>query len=465
MSDNIPYEIQLEIIKKVSETVDVKALIRFRSVSKRWMSFIDSPEFIAFYGVRQSQPHRLLLRYKEIINPLEFKYISFIDDVTFSQQQQDFPPNVSDLVKHLKYSKVIGSSCGLWCFHDYRSRTKMVVIWNPSIGKSVGIVVPRLLNNSPISPDHMQFTTLGFGVCPSTYDPTIVRMSYIERVLDIGDTNNIPWEVEVFTLSSKTWKMIPSSNLPRESVRLIYSTQVAIDRFIFWVAYDRIVGNDGVSQFKKLILSFDLITHEFKEVNLPDSIANRDISISMFNESLVVSAFTNEVNDGQGLLVHSNCGDDTSCVADHNFKVTVVDHVHLSDSIAKHAPQDISISELNESLVVSAYTNEVNDGLVYGIWMMGEEGGVMTSFKKLFTINIPDLSTMTLLGFRKNGEPIMESTKYEELAHINNFGINGETSSFFVCPYIETLLIDHSDGCIISNDGYGVWCGARNDKF
>nr|GEU69368.1 hypothetical protein [Tanacetum cinerariifolium] len=59
MSDNIPpYEIQLEIIKRVPE---FKSLIRFRSVSKQWMSFIDSPEFIAFYGVRQSQPHRLLL--------------------------------------------------------------------------------------------------------------------------------------------------------------------------------------------------------------------------------------------------------------------------------------------------------------------------------------------------------------------------------------------------------------------
>nr|GEW57836.1 cytochrome P450 [Tanacetum cinerariifolium] len=153
--------------------------------------------------------------------------------------------------------------------------------------------------------------------------------------------------------------MTPSINVFRESVRLEWSTRVAIDRFIYWVAYDRIAVYDGVFQF-------------------------------------------------------------------------------------------------------------------YGIWMMGE-GGVMTSFKKLFTINIPDLSTMTLLRFRKNGEPIMESTEYEELAalevyepcseHINNFGINGETGSFFICPYIETLLlIDHSDGCIIFNDGYDrdikiIWHG------
>nr|GEY24944.1 zinc finger, CCHC-type [Tanacetum cinerariifolium] len=60
MSDNIPpYEIQLEIIKKVR---DVKSLIRFRAVSKPWKSFIDSSEFITGYGARSTQPHRLLLR-------------------------------------------------------------------------------------------------------------------------------------------------------------------------------------------------------------------------------------------------------------------------------------------------------------------------------------------------------------------------------------------------------------------
>nr|GEX68354.1 hypothetical protein [Tanacetum cinerariifolium] len=276
MSDNVPYEIQLEIIKKVPE---FKSLIRFR--------------------------------YKEIINPREFKHISFVDDVTFPQQRLDFSPNAPDLVKQL-------------------------------------------------------------------------------RVLDIRDTNNIPWQVEVFTLNSKTWKMIPSSNLPRESVRLISSTQVAIDRFIFWVAYDRIVSNNDVV-FKNLILSFDLITHEFKEVNLPDSIANRDSSISMFNESLVVSASINEVN-----------------------------------------------------------------GIVYGVWIMGMEGGVMTSFTKLFNINTPDdLLISKVLGYKKSGEPIMETVKedqqfaalevYEPCSErINSLGIYAEFDSLFIFPYKETLLLAES---------------------
>nr|GFA23517.1 hypothetical protein [Tanacetum cinerariifolium] len=242
MSDNIPpYEIQLEIIKKVP---DVKSLIRLRSVSKPWKSFIDSSKFIASYGSRHTQPNRLLLRYTftGYISRIEVSYTSFIDDVSFLLKEGSFP-DVHQLVYQLNYSKVIGSSCGLWSFHDYI--TKMVAIWNPSISKLVRIVVP---NNTS-----QKMTHFAFGVCPSTYDPTIVGISYSDK-----------WQVHIFNLSTKTWKMIPSSNLPRESVQLMLltSNQVAIDRFIFLGAYDRIV-------FKNLILSFDLITHEFKEIHLP----------------------------------------------------------------------------------------------------------------------------------------------------------------------------------------------------
>ncbi|GKA73971.1 F-box protein-like protein [Tanacetum coccineum] len=343
MSDNIPFDIQMEIIKRVP---DVKSLIRFRAVSKPWKSYIESSNFIT----------------------------DGENDIL--TQQQDFAPNVTDLVKQLKYSTVFGSSCGLWFLRGYNSsKTEMVVVWNPSIRKSVGIVVPCELTNT-----REQFTHFGFGVCPSTYDPTIVGISYCSQ----------KWKckaVGIFTLSSNTWKMIPSSNMPCESFNPRSATQVAIDRFIFWVAFDGIVN---------LILSFDLITHEFKEVNLPVSIVNRV------------------------------------------------------------APA-ISISKPNES-----YTDEVN-GLVYSVWMMGEEGGVMSSFTKLFNINTPDDSPLIskLLGFTMSGEPIMETEKdYGEFAtvevykpfseHINDLGINGDTDSFFICPYTETLLlIDHSDCCNI----------------
>ncbi|GKC23682.1 F-box protein-like protein [Tanacetum coccineum] len=300
MSDYIPFDIQIEIIKRVPY---VKSLLRFRSVSKSWKSFVDSSEFITGYDARDTQPHRLLLRYKDNVHPYEVKYVSFVDDENdILTQQQDFASHVSDLVNQLKYSAVIGNSCGLWCIHGYKNwPTEMVVIWNPM--KLVGIVMPRLLSKTI-----GKMTYIDFGVCPSTYDPTIVVIS---MCFQRKNKHNITWQVGIFTLSSKTWKIIPSSNVPRKSIRLMPSTLVPTDRFIFWVAYERIATND-----KSFIFSFDLITHEFKEVN-------------------------------------------------------------------RHSLKN------------------------YGVWIMGEEGGVMTSFTKLFTINTPYVRK--LLGFRISGEPIMET--------------------------------------------------------
>nr|GEV55328.1 hypothetical protein [Tanacetum cinerariifolium] len=182
-------------------------------------------------------------------------------------------------------------------------------------------------------------------------------------------------------------------------------SQVEIDRFIYWVARSKFVGSDGVSLYKNLVMSFNLITKEFKEVCLLDSLVK--------------------------LLTFSIC-------------------------------------KLRESLVVSGYHFEV-DGVreeVYGVWMMEEEEerGVMTYFKKLFTIKTPD-SRIRLRGFRKSGEPIMETEiegeNYAAIEvhepcsdHINNLGIYRKRYSFFVSPYIETLLLsDHMDCCIYS-DGY-----------
>nr|GEX14066.1 hypothetical protein [Tanacetum cinerariifolium] len=94
----------------------------------------------------------------------------------------------------------------------------------------------------------------------------------------------------------------------------------------------------------------------------------------------------------------------------------------------------------------------------------------MSSFTKLFNINTPHDSPLIskLLGFTTSGEPTKETEKdYGEFAtvevnkpcseHINDLGINGETGSFFICPYTEMLLlIDHSDCCIVSNDYYVI---------
>ncbi|GJZ80178.1 hypothetical protein Tco_0645015 [Tanacetum coccineum] len=236
----------MEIVKRVD---DVSSLIRFRSVSKEWKSFIHNCEFIVGYGFRHTQPYRFMLIYShyqeeekeedlldefgEIIrtgliwfSELE-KYICFVDNDDGFALQHDFPPFVvvPDLIQQLNRDKiVVGMSHGLFCMHgeDINSGRGTIVVWNPSIRKSIGIVVP-----------HVPHSTIdfGFGVCPVTCDPTIIKISY--------PTHDIRWQVEIFTLSSKRWNVIiPSSNLPRKSIRLYLQTEVVIDRFIYWETHD-----------------------------------------------------------------------------------------------------------------------------------------------------------------------------------------------------------------------------------
>ncbi|GJV81771.1 putative F-box protein [Tanacetum coccineum] len=195
MSDVVPFEVQMEIVKRVD---DVSSLIRFRSVSKEWKSFIDSRDFIAGYGFRHTQPSRFMLRYLhyqenhkeddlldefgEIIrtgliwfSELE-KYICFVDNDDGFALQHDFPPFVvvPDLIQQLKGDKiVVGMSRGLFCMHglDINSGRGTIVIWNPSIRKSVGILVPDHV------PHTFDFDNYGFGVCPVTWQ---VKFFYIE---------------------------------------------------------------------------------------------------------------------------------------------------------------------------------------------------------------------------------------------------------------------------------------------
>ncbi|GKC01049.1 RNA-directed DNA polymerase, eukaryota [Tanacetum coccineum] len=141
--------------------------------------------------------------------------LSMDDDIeTFKvNQQQEFAPFVvSPLLKQ---------------FHVYK---------NPSIGKSFGIVVPG----------YDPRIVYAFGVCPVTSDPTVVMVLC---------ANNMPWQVEVFTLSS--------GGLECDS-----------KWFIYWGACEMTSANNGISIINHMVVLFDLITKDFKVVDLPDSLTN-----------------------------------------------------------------------------------------------------------------------------------------------------------------------------------------------
>nr|GFB04446.1 hypothetical protein [Tanacetum cinerariifolium] len=189
--DYIPLEIQEEIMK----WLPAKSLIRFRSVSKPWKSHIHSSKFVADHRV---QKHRLFVVSYDTEDKRP-KWASIADDDTFPQRKLD-------LTLPIPFNKVmqIESSHGLLCLLC----KKLVVLWNPTIIRSVSIDMPDVLG---LPGD----TTYGFGVCPVTYDPKLVRMKFNSK---LGGS----YTVEVFTLSSGVWRS-PRGNLPRKSIRLTRS--------------------------------------------------------------------------------------------------------------------------------------------------------------------------------------------------------------------------------------------------
>nr|XP_043611074.1 uncharacterized protein LOC122582716 [Erigeron canadensis] len=131
-----------------------------------------------------------------------------------------------------------------------------------------------ILTVSPDELSKLHWINVGFGVCPNTLDPKIVKIT--------RNTN----QVEVFTLSLRAWRSPLSNTCPRESIS--FGSQVVVDGFIYWDASDRIeVG--GLCRYDILIMSFDLTSEEFTELYHPNS-CDHDL-LSNLRESLGVVEF------------------------------------------------------------------------------------------------------------------------------------------------------------------------------
>nr|XP_043633022.1 putative F-box protein At3g10240 [Erigeron canadensis] len=412
-SEYIPLEVEAEILKRLP----VQSLLRFRSVSKPWKRVIDSPDFVVSYGVRHPRPSGFIVSHEDAFIVNEYRhYRFFVDDGPSFVPDYFVPPVPYNDLLLLRdgHPCLVGSSHGLLCFKtiyhermydDYHKRRyddssselslEMVVLWNPSIRKSVRIPVPFMYDSPNTS--YNVVNAFGFGVCPVTNDPTILKIKWMDK------PGISPWRVRVFTLSTGTWNIL-STNLPRDSIQL-RGSQVVIDRFIYWLAFDRIERRDGRDLLHFLIMSFDLTAKEFKEINLT------------------------------GSLTHWRCGIE-------------------------------SISKLRESLVLLGYHREFKrHPSVCCLWMMTKEQGGNSSFTKLYNINVPHAKVKTVLGFRKTGELILVTKQesfrgskleiYDPNSEANvNLDMHGEDYSFFMCSYTESLFLldqfsDFTGFCVV----------------
>ncbi|KAJ0438562.1 putative F-box domain, galactose oxidase/kelch, beta-propeller, kelch-type beta propeller [Helianthus annuus] len=373
MSDNISYEIQLEIMKRLP----VESLIQCRSVSKTWKSMIDSSEFAAEYSRHRTKMQHIFVRYDDLTD-YNVRYVSVVDDDTFPTNRVFLTP--PPLVQMHEYYKILGCSHGLFCFYRVGpvSGTGKALLWNPSVRKTVEVAVPN------VTDWEVYETVLGFGVCRETNDPTIVKITHIVSWGDMESASCIPWEVEVFTLSTGAWRSV-GGNLPRKLVRFQFDPAndchtVVINGVIYWFA-----TMDGGSC--NLIISYDITNEEFGEINLPNSLA------------------------------HPSPG--------HWF----------------------ILLKLRESLVVLDNVCE-DDRMTYDVWMMEGGVSKSFTKLSTFSLNTQDyVRPMGFRKSGEHIIEIVDNQRghlvvYEPRSeHTDNLGIEGAFSTFYVHPYMETLSL------------------------
>ena len=338
------------------------------------------------YKQKQTQAHHVLIRYG--IDD-DLACVSVHDDDSFPNNR--FNHTVPEFVNLLRNVVLLGSSHGLVCFYgsclDMSLDTmNMAVLWNPTVRKSVGIVVPNVLS-MPLGNSFV-----GFGVCSDTSDTKIVKVNIFE-------TPGVHWEVEIFTLSSRSWKRL-SISPPFELFHLT-SNHISIDGLIYWDGFHK-PSLDDVPR-THYIVSFDLKKEEFGEVVCLPGIRTIDLKFFKPNESLAV-----------------------------------VDNYFVEEDMA----------------------------VVCDVWRMKD--GVTKSFTKLFSLKTSNeiLYHTNILGFRKNGETIIErfcadgdydgqvASVFEvydpSSRHMTNVIWDAENDgSVLLTSYIETILLLGESNSII----------------
>ncbi|KAM5579506.1 F-box/kelch-repeat protein [Rosa sericea] len=235
----IPEEIVIDILQRLSS----RSLIRFRCVCKSWRDLIGRSSFARSHLNRNvaRRSNRYLYAYHQssIDKPEHCQYSLF--------STETFEPCLN--LRHPLWTReklrIYGSSNGLVCISDEKLHpNSRICIWNPSIRKS------RTLPNIETHLSDISTTNLSFGFHPELNDYMVVRI--------VHPYTGSP-EIEVYTLSTNSWKSIRVTP-PWLNFYRIYSTTAFLKGTAYWTA------KTG-SECK--IVAFDAGSEEFQELMVP----------------------------------------------------------------------------------------------------------------------------------------------------------------------------------------------------
>ncbi|XP_059669611.1 F-box/kelch-repeat protein At3g06240-like [Cornus florida] len=403
MSDYFPQEVLIEILSRVP----AKSLLRFRCVSKSWLSLITSPDFIGLHLNQSHNNHHnphLLIKYYSL-DPKKERYSLRFDDETLTTVHESSELKCPFKTRRNSFFRIVGICNGLICLSDDQfGYTYTLIIWNPAIRKCVNLPKPRICFDT-YGP---YMFVLGFGFDSRNNDYKVVRIAYlrnkmgswdagagVESLLGGEDDYIVPPEVEVFALKAGSWKTIDTNVPPYHMVEYFYSSPF-VNGTIHWLVYNKSEGWD--QSHRCTIIGFDVGGEVFCELKLPK------------------------------ILAHDS-------------------------------PLNMVIAVNGDTLSVFRYDNRAKIRHC-SVWVM-KQYGVVESWSKQFNVDLQGGLLGPALGFRRDGEMLLARRNGEVISYdpdnraAKSVGISGGRDSIYVGTYAESLAL---------LDGVNAASGAKVDS-
>ncbi|XWS23752.1 hypothetical protein CRYUN_Cryun28dG0042200 [Craigia yunnanensis] len=259
--------IPLDIVYRILSQLSVKALLRFKSVSKEWCSLINYPYFIKLH-LRQSMEtnrNNLNIVFKERASgkllSVGFDYVNLDNPRELNHPLKRQPGEGLD--NEYDYTQVVGSCNGLLCLIKEDQIYRTIMLWNISTGDY------KVLPDQPVELPRawstvQQLTFYGFG-----YD--LINDDYkLVRIVQEIDSSRIPpliSEVKVYSLKTNTWRR-PSEEIPnyyfhnncwRTAGTFFYGT-------LHWLGI-----KERIWECPSSIIAFDVGTEKYHQIELLDN--------------------------------------------------------------------------------------------------------------------------------------------------------------------------------------------------
>jgi F-box interacting protein len=286
---DLPEDLLMEILSRLP----VKSLMRCKCVSKSWYALVTNPSFITKHLKISHNVNRgaAILRRGDGLDQRRLSMLSnetleVSADVDLSKWFQD---EVSMVSMFGPCNGILCLSCALWKKRDY----DRLVLWNPATRESK--ILPPIHRQLDM-PDLT--STFGFGFDPKTNDYKVVRiMNFRFRYC----------EVQVYHLSTNSWRVIGSSPDPSLFIKLPRFPS-CLNGVHYWWACE---GEDYFDEGPRHFIAFDMSNEVFQELLPPpfERVSTWTEDVAVINDSVtLILPCGIESKEWVGIWVLNECG-------------------------------------------------------------------------------------------------------------------------------------------------------------